>query len=268
MRLAHLSNAPLRFWLLLVALGIGGVVFAPWYVLLAMQPLLPHSFTSVPPPFYMILFLFDFLRALAFSRIEIYLFVSLLGIAAVLGAWMWARPSRMMRGLLLLSLLAILAFPWLYRYQPALVAAPGYAMRLPTQPGWLEGVVKWNQVAAETRPCTYALLGWSQEAVLYYQADCKGTPLQVWAIAPDREASARPFGSAPLQLVAERAPVTITDWVRAGGVWPPNEEPNARRVNLREGSLVSPDGRWVALIARHVYGPEDVVLVSPGTQTD
>jgi hypothetical protein len=257
----------LRFWLVAIALAIGGMVFAPWYIFFAVLPLLHAPFQAFTL-WYSIFFVFDFVRALSMSQLEIYLMVSLLGIAAALAAWFWSRPNRVLRGLLLLSLLAILAFPWLFRYQPALVAAPGHTMRLPTQPGWLDGVVKSNQISAEIRPCTYTLLGWSKDAVLYYQAACKAAPPQLWAIAPDREESARPVDSAPLELGVQKAPVSISDWVRADGVWPPSAEPNARRLNLREGSLISPDGRWVALIARHAYGPEDVVLLSPARQVN
>ncbi len=67
--------------------------------------------------------------------------------------------------------------------------------------------------------------------------------------------------SAPLELFVERATVKVYDLVRAEGVRPIIEEPNARRVYLQEGSLLSADGYWVALVARHLYGPEDVVIV-------
>ncbi len=261
MHAAHPLILTHRFWLVAIALAIVGVVFAPWYLLSAAVRLAPAMFDSVPA-WYRFFYLFNLLRAVSFSRVEIYLLVSLLGIAGVLAAWLWSRPSHVVRALLLVSLLAILAFPIFYRYQPALVAAPGYSMRFATQPGLLDGVVKRNQVTTETRPCEYALLGWTKEAELYYQAQCADAPMQMWAIAPDRETSARSVASAPLELYVERAPVSVSERVRAAGVWPASEESNARRVYLREGSLISQDGYWVALIARHLYGPEDVILVS------
>jgi hypothetical protein len=30
----------------------------------------------------------------------------------------------------------------------------------------------------------------------------------------------------------------------------------------QESGLAAPDGKWLALIARHIYGPEDVLVVS------
>ncbi len=248
-----------RFWFIAFALFIGGVIFAPFYVLLAIHPFLPTSFRVVPY-WYQFIMLFQFLHALLFSLAATYFLISLLGIGAALVALLWARPHWIVRVLLILTLLAILAFPWVYRYQPALVAAPGYAMRVPTQPSLLDGVVKSNQAAAEIRPCTYTLLGWSTDSMLYYQAECDNAA-QTWAIAPNREENARLVTSAPADLFVERAPASTFDLVRAVGVARATEEPDARRVYLREGNLVSRDGDWVALIARHLYGPEDVVIV-------
>ncbi len=249
-----------RFWLIASTLVIGVVLFAPFYILMAIRPLLPTSFRVVPAWFEFIL-LFQLPRALLFSNLVLYLSISLLGIGAGIAALIWTRPHWTVRALLVLALLAIIAFPCIYRYQPALVAASGYAMRVPTQPGLFDGVIKANQSAAEIRPCTYTLVGWSADTTLYYEAQCGSGPTQTWAIAPDREMNARLVTTAPNDLLAEPAPISVFDLVRAAGVSPATEEPNARRVYLREGSLLSPDKTWGALIARHLYGPEDVVLV-------
>ncbi len=249
-----------QFWLIALVLVIGGTFFVPFYTLLAIHPFLPTSFRVVPA-WYASLMSSHFLRALLFSDLATYLLISLLGIGASIAALIWTRPHWIVRALLVLMLLAIVAFPWVYRYQPALVAAPGYAMRVPTQPGLLDGVVKLNQSIAEIRPCTYTLLGWNTDAILYYQSQCGSGSVQTWAIVPDREANARLVANAPTDLFVERAPIFVLDLVRAPGVSPATEEPSARRVHLREGSLVSPNGDWIALVARHVYGPEDVVIV-------
>ncbi len=249
-----------RFWLTTSALVIGGVLFVPFYLMMAIQPLLPTSFRVVPA-WYEFLVLFHVLRALLFSNLTLYLAISLIGIGAGLVALVWGRPRWLVRALLVLLLLAIIAFPWVFRYQPVLVAASGYAMRVPTQPGLLDGVVKLNQSIAEIQPCAYTLLGWSVDTTLYYQAQCGNDPAQTWAVAPDRETSARLVASAPDDLFAERAPISLLDLVRADTVSPASEDPNAHRVFVREGSLISRDGSWIALIAWHVYGPEDVVIV-------
>jgi hypothetical protein len=255
-----LSLVSWRFWLVALALAIGGLVFAPFYLMTAIYPWLPLS-DRVVPWWYQALTLFSLVRNRLFIHPAGYVAFSLLGIGMAIAALLWARPHWVVRVFLALTLFAIIAFPWFYAYRPALVAAPGVRMRVPTQPGWLDGVVKSAQAAAEIRPCTYSLLGWSKDGTFYYQARCSNDTLQTWAIIPDREANAHPVTSAPLELFIEWAPVKVYDLVRAEGVRPIIEEANARRVYLQEGSLLSPDGYWVALVARYLYGPEDVVIV-------
>ena len=38
-------------------------------------------------------------------------------------------------------------------------------------------------------------------------------------------------------------------------------EPGVRLILVREDGVASPDGRWVAVVVRHVYGPEDVIVL-------
>jgi hypothetical protein len=250
-----------RVWLSIAALIIGGVIFAPFYVLLTIHPFLPTSFRVVPY-WYQLIMLFQFLHALLFSRAATYLLISLLGIGAALMALLWARPHWIVRVLLILTLLAILAFPWFYRYQPAVVGAPGYEIRVPTQPGLLDGVTKRAQEGAEIRPCEYALLGWLAEGVLYYEAACGKDSPQIWSFAPDQSGDAQRIPSAPQGLIRRNSQTSALNWVRAAGVRSVSEELNARRVYVQDGSLASLDDRWVALVARHLYGPEDVVTVT------
>ena len=96
---------------------------------------------------------------------------SVVVIGLIVAALRWGQPGRITRVLLILTLLAILGFPWFFRYEPAVSAAPGYVLRWPTQPGLLEGVAKRARITTEQRPCTYTLLGWSADASLYYRAD-------------------------------------------------------------------------------------------------
>ncbi|MCL5952426.1 MAG: hypothetical protein M1132_12030 [Chloroflexi bacterium] len=252
-----------RVWLVVVALLVAGLVFAPLYLAMAIYPWLPHSFSGPPPMWYSALGLLNFGRDLLFSDLARYLVVSLLGIGTAAVALLWARPYRIVQALLVLALLAILVFPWIYEYQPGLVAAPGYAMRVPTHPGFMGGVVKRAQDGAEQVPCKYELLGWDVTNILFYQATCGNDPAVTWFYDPrgaidDPHVTPRaPGGLARDEMLSYE----VLDRVRASGVWPPDAEPGVRSIQLRQGSLRSPDGQWVALISRHVYGPEDVVIV-------
>ncbi len=259
------------------ALAVGGLFFVPFYLLavfwrafLAIRQFLGFFFdlphTPTWPWFW--LSLAYLLSALFLSDLGRYLLVSLSGIGLALAALLWARPGRTTRALLALTLLAILAFPWFYRYQPAVVAAPGHEMHVPTQTGLLDGVVKRAQVATEIRPCTYTLLGWSAEGVLYYQADCRGEKSQLWAYDPEQERLPRKVNEAPANLTQGVPQVSAREQVRAPGVYPPAMEPYARDVYVRGLHLASPDGRWVAVVARHIYGPEDVVVLTQSSLCD
>jgi hypothetical protein len=96
-----------HFWLTAAALIIGGVVFAPIYVLLAIHPFLAISFRVVPD-WYQFLVLSQFTHALLFSHAATYLLISLLGIGVALMALLWARPHWVIRVLLILTMLAII----------------------------------------------------------------------------------------------------------------------------------------------------------------
>lgn len=195
-----------------------------------------------------------------FSHLVTYLLTSVLGIVLALTALVWGHPNRLTRALLVLSLLAILAFPWFRRYEPAVVPAPGYQMRWPTRPGRLETVVKAAQAAAEIRPCEYTLLGWRADGVLYYQETCRwGT--RVWGYDPVTEGGPRRLAEAPANLVQEAREVWELDGIWVPGV-PPEGQAHTRSVVVQGQGLASPDGRWVAVVVRHLYGPEDVVVLS------
>ena len=148
-------------------------------------------------------------------------------------------------------------------YQPAVVAAPGYDMYWPTQPaGARAAITKSYQRFIETRTCEYSVLGWSAEGTLYYRETCEDGDPQTWSYAPgsESEASARDVSSAYLfQQTVPRG--TILDWVRVPQVRPADAEPSVRGLAVRVDGLASPDGRRVAVVVRHIYGPEDVLVL-------
>lgn len=147
-------------------------------------------------------------------------------------------------------------------YQPALAAAPGYQMVNVTEPGGVvDGLRKNVQVLIEKRPCTYTLLGWSDAGLLYYHATC-GNSIGLWSVDPSDSPQAQRASFVPASLHASQlARSDALDRLRAPGVRPARSEPPTRDVYLRDYNQ-SPDGEWLAVVARHLYGPEDVLLVS------
>ena len=189
-------------------------------------------------------------------------YIRLLGVGLMLAALLERHRGRITRILLTLALLSILGMPWLCRYQPAVVAAPGYEMGWPTQPDLLGSVGKRSQAFWETRTCDYTGLGWSAEGVLYYEEACKDRAPEVWAYNPDQDSRPRQVGAVPVDLVQETIPRSwILERVWSPGVRPSDAEPGVRLIKVRENGVASPDGRWVAVVVRHIYGPEGIIVL-------
>ncbi|MBI4758943.1 MAG: hypothetical protein HY783_08115, partial [Chloroflexi bacterium] len=110
--------------------------------------------------------------------------------------------------------------------------------------------------------------GWTAEEMLYYRAECGKKDPQVWGFAPGRDERPQPVASAPPNLVVGWPREPVLNWVRSPGIWPAKEEPNVRRVTVQESGVASPDARWVAVVARHIYGPEDVVVLTQSSPPD
>ncbi len=195
----------------------------------------------------------------------VYVTISVLGVTASVVTLVasfagTARPlAQRWRLAVALSLFAIAAFPFAYRYTPALNAAPGYQTLWVTEPTLWGGLTKRARVTLEQRPCTYTLLGWDADT-LYFQAACADGE-QVWRYQPGAGHSAESVRETPPAL--SRIKQSALEVVRADGVQPAHLEPSTRAVNLRGEGLASPDGRYVAVIARHIYGPEDVLVIAP-----
>lgn len=149
------------------------------------------------------------------------------------------------------------------RYQPAVIAAPGHEMHWPTRPGPAASLVKSYQRFFEIRPCEYMLLGWSADGALFYREACRDSQPQVWACDLEKRDRPHRMEVVPLGLAQETVPrSSILEMVRSPGVRPADAEPTVRSMEVRADGLASPDGHWVAVVVRHVYGPEDVIVLS------
>ena len=255
---------PFHRWLSVVGLAFGGYLLLSVPLveaLTAASEFLKVDLTLTPWGFLLSgLWLIVYVRMLLFSHLATYLLASGFGMALALAALIWGRPWWGTRILLILMVLAILAFPWFQHYRPVVAAAPGYQMRWPTQPARLETVVKSAQAAAEIQPCQYTLLGWSPNGVLYYRERCRWGA-QAWAYDPVAEGRPRQVTETPSDLVQETRGAWELDGIQVPGV-PPEGQPHTRDVVVQGQGLASPDGRWVAVVVRHLYGPEDVVVLA------
>lgn len=66
-----------------------------------------------------------------------------------------------------------------------------------------------------------------------------------------------------LLLESLREKIRMRDWNDFdSGNWLPNEK-DYRHFAVRQDGLVAPDGKTIALVTRHIYGPEDVIILLP-----
>ena len=219
-----------------------------------------------------------FFASLLLSHLTRYLVFAIAGLVLTLAALalLLARERgqvfrRARFYLLIACVVSVMAFSLAFRYRPAVEAAPGVEMRIVNQPGLLDGAVRRCQAHAEVYTEVYAPLGWADEHTLVYQAyTCDPGPLHLHCGHFSNWAG----GDAPLWAydvkTGQRAPYTEdetsltqntcgfhacikprldTEWFFSG------------RSGSSDG-LISPDGRWIAFTARHVYGPEDLLIIS------
>lgn len=151
-----------------------------------------------------------------------------------------------------------------FNYRPAVTAAPGHQMRWPTQPDLRGSIVKGYQAALDQgRTCAYSLLGWDGEGTLFYLEDCQDSDARLWSFDPEDSRGPYHVETVAANLVQETvARDSILEMVRSPLVRPREAEPNVRALEVRADGLASPDGRWVAAVVRHIYGPEDVIVLT------
>ncbi len=168
--------------------------------------------------------------------------------AAVAGLWMSQRPL----------------------YYPGLSPIAGHRLWNATQPRGLQAAfIKQLQAGwLEATPCEYEIMGWDAAGALYFEALCAGQ-LQMWTALPEVPDSVRRIGQVPPGLVAwPLSKNALLPLVRAPGVLPLSAEPFARRVHIQSQPYPSPDGAWLAFVSQHIFGPQDVLLLSAALATD
>ncbi|MBN1486893.1 MAG: hypothetical protein JW981_04575, partial [Anaerolineae bacterium] len=205
---------------------------------------------------------FAFFASILFGNLYTYILATLASVTVAIIGLVKMRPSKLPRIWLLLVICITIAFPFFLRYQPALVAAPEYKMQLVTNPGFLGGTIKASQNLVERTPCTYELIGWSIDNQLYYRANCN-TETQLWQYAPLQSRNHTQVSIIPPDLsVITVSKNTVSEMMRAKGIRPAQYEPQTRRMLVKSTGIVSIDGQWTAVVTQHLYGTQDVVVLS------
>jgi hypothetical protein len=247
------------------------LTWAPMAIVYLVTRFVPQpegALNSILLGFYGLFFLASWLlsvtaRYLFFSAAALALSLITLGLFAAVARTESLRRPRFY--LLAACAVSVLAFPVVARYRPAVEAARGIELRIVNQPGFLEGAVRTCQTLAEVQNETYVPRGWADEHTLLYQQYRCGPQGLKWDCGDET-----PWvydvetGQAALSLADEPPlfqdtcdpqtcvkPRLATEWLFSG-----HQSPQA---------YISPDGRWIAFTARHVYGPEDLLIVSTET---
>lgn len=157
------------------------------------------------------------------------------------------------------------------KYYPPIIAAPGYELRLVTQPNPFQGALKQAAVELELHRCTYKLNGWQEERI-YYTQTCGFGTTNKWVYHVSQNDSPEQIDDLPQNLSVDLLPVKslrekirIRDWndLDSGNPLPNENEKGIRHLVARQDGLVAPDGKTIALVTKHVYGPEDVIVLLP-----
>lgn len=245
-------------WLVKAALVLGGVLFVARYLVLGLLYVKSLVANGSISSLDILGVWYFFLLGHAFSYPLVFWSVFVASLALVAVALFGGRPRKVARVALALVGLAILITPVIHRYRPAVRAESDTVMRVPTMPNVLWSAPKAFAAGAEIRRCVYELHGWNVEGALYYMETC-GARVSQWRYALQTD-SRQQVIAVPGDVLRELAP-RPTDSVNATM---PGDD--ALQISTRGPVLVSPDGVWRAFIARHLYGPEDVVVVSAARQ--
>jgi hypothetical protein len=202
---------------------------------------------------------FAFFAYTLFGNFYVYMLLMAISLTVSIISIIKNRPNKLHLSWSIMLVCSIIAFPFLFRYQPALEAAPGYNMQLVTDPGFGKGVVKASQSLVEITPCNYELLGWDTDNWLYYQETCD-TKIETWKYSPrqsDSHTRALLQKSLNSETVSKDA---VLEMVRAHGVKPESAEPSTRSISLISEGFASPDKNWTAIVSQHIYGAQDIVI--------
>ncbi len=193
-----------------------------------------------------------------------YLVPYLIFTAGMMGITAIALPNRTIPAWkrITLGLLAVgVGIFALASYRPAVSAADGYEVVVPTMPMLPLRGLKTAQSIGEIKPCIYELLGWEDET-LYYTSACDDVET-VWQISPNEASQPIPFEGVELPALSGEhiAHTEVLDRFQSYGVAPASAEYSVRSLMIQGMAIFSPDGVWLAVVSRHIYAAEDVLLV-------
>lgn len=202
-------------------------------------------------------------------RYEAVVFLDIQSVATVFTSFqiMLKRISRSSHTTLIVFLVLVALVLYIFRYEPPVIAAPGFNLFWVTRPSILKSPIQSINRLLDRRPCKYILLGWAGAENLYYQASCKGYSGQynITTIVNynHQNKTLTDVKNIPINLDGigvQKADILLK--VRAYGIKPVEFEPYTRQIYIRGDGIASPDNKWMAIVSGWDFGPEDILIVS------
>lgn len=192
--------------------------------------------------------------ALYYSVIVIIVFLAIISLLHTNGEY----SNRILAVITLVAVIIFMFIP----YQTAVQPSVGYTVTSPTQPQFLGHSLRNLQILGEISPCSYQLLGWKEQDLLYEET-CNAKS-SIYQFNPQTEQTRRVDHSPAIDTlyINPTAHIEILDLFQAKGVSPAEAEPAAIEFSIRGNALPSTDDKWLAVLARHVYGPEDILVIA------
>jgi hypothetical protein len=251
------------------------LVTAPFWLttaIAALLKLLVVVFAGQPPAGVALLFVPLFFVAMLLGDATRFGILGLTALLLTLAGLIWLvlrrrRQAENRHRLYLLAgvLVLLLSSPLIIRYRPAVQAEPSVEMRIVERPGLLKGMVKSYQRMAEIRGCQYEPLGWADEGTLLYRTWCGGGYNAEGEWEPGTPGATRFY-----DVESERSGAYLSDEESLREPCNPRKcvrphlayTPSGYYPGVYPEPLVSPDGRWVAFTAEHIFGPEDLLVIA------
>ena len=238
----------------MISSGLGGILMLPIGLAVLMMFVVkyaPDLAQITAAPYWISLYPFSALLSLPISyAVIVWGTIGLLAASLIFGRISPSRKLFHITAIITLSAISILA--------PSTPIKPSadYTMQVPTQPPLLIRGVRLAQDFSETKACRYEIIGWDDAQQLYYKSSCGK---QFWMT--DTNGKTQKLASIPAlpdQNKVKHTEILDTALDRTNH----SARFDTAELAIRGTGFYSLDGQHIAITARHIYGPEDVVILS------
>jgi len=201
-----------------------------------------------------------FFVSMLFSNPVIYIILCAGGALIFLITLRYGKPT-FLQGISIIYLLCSIIIFMVSPYRPAIRPVGNLDLLVPTEPSFLFRGLKNSQAIAEVERCSYSLLGWKRDD-LFYEESCIDGSTTTWIYSPIKQSLSKyndDLQKSDLYTYAiSRSEIShLAD----SKVLTEYGESSILYITVPGDILQSPRGMWVALVAKHLYSAEDVIVI-------